>query len=635
MQNSVARAVSAIAAVLLVAGIGAASAEPAFAGNDTNVRAGVDDFTFSNFTADYYLGRDASGHSTLRTVEKLTAQFPSSDQNKGIVRKIPDDYLGASLHTTFVSVSDTNGLTKPYSVSDDGDYTTVETGTDDYVHGAVTYTLTYTQTNVVGSFSNTHDQEFYWDTNGTQWTQPFSRVTALVHVPADLGSALTSHDACYQGAQGSTQKCDIAPPSTGSDAPASPEPGQTSVPTFTPTAGVFTATATHLAAGENMSVAIGFAKGTFAGAPHASAAHSTPAKDTVWGEVVGGILLFIGIAAIPFALIRRFAFGQRNAKGRGTIIAQYDIPTGMNLMEAGTIVKKTGTEIAAQIVSFAVRGNLRILDYPITTSSGADYTLEFLNATGLDAEETSLITSLFPVQKPGDTFEVSAGAVDATEMMTIKATVALGLVPKGWRIKASARGGVLTGLALFGLWLVNGVLFFVTDAASVTVDIAGVFLFIAMLVAFMTAYRGYVLTDAGADQRDYLKGMRLYLTVAEQERMRILQSPTGAERVDYTDKREIVKLYEKLLPFAVLWGVENEWSKELALHYTDTSVTPDWWVGRSAFDSAIFAGSFSSITGAVSSSVAPISSGGGSGFGGSFGGGFSGGGGGGGGGGGR
>ncbi len=642
MPKTFTRALTALAALLLLSGVAVAASEPAFAadnaGPSAGVRVGVNDFIFSSFSADYYLDRDTAGHSTLTTVEKLTAQFPSSDQNKGIVRKIPDNYLGSSLHTKFVSVSDTAGVTKPYSVQDNGTETTIETGTDAYVHGAVTYTLKYTQTDVVGQFSNTNDQEFYWDTNGTEWPQPFSRVTARVHVPAKLALALSGHNACYQGAQGSKQQCDVsAPPS------ASPAPLQTLSPSANgtylfPPATVITATATGLAAGENMTVAIGFTNGTFTSAPHADATapsdNVTPAKDTVWGEVVGGILLLLGLGAIPFALIRRFATGLRNAKGRGTIIPEYDVPAGINVMEAAAMVKLDGRAISAQIVSFAVRGNLRILAYPIT-DSGADYTLELTTTKGLDDEETQLMACFFPAMEPGATFEVVAAAVETSDISPVRAAVRASTIQKGWRVKASSRAGGLTAVAVLGFFILDIVIVGITGAASALAVLAVPITFIAMIVAFATAYRGLVLTPAGADQRDYLLGMKLYLTVAEEDRLRILQSPTGAERVNYNDKREVVKLYEKLLPFAVVFNVEDQWSKVLAIHYTDSSLSPDWYVGTGGFNSALFIGSLSSLSSAVTTSTTPISSGGGSGFGGSFGGGFSGGGGGGGGGGGR
>jgi uncharacterized membrane protein YgcG len=627
-----------LAALVLVSGISASIIEPAFAaGGDaprSAVRSDVDDFAFSTFSADYYLDRDASGHSTLKTVERLTADFPSSNQNKGITRKIPDNYLGTSLHTTFVSVSDTVGVVRPYSVTDDGTYTTVSTGTDDYVHGEVTYTLTYTQRDVAGQFTDTNDQEFYWDTNGTQWGEPFAHLEARVHVAPALVASLSGHNACYQGAQGSTQQCFIA--SLSSPGPSSPGPSSPDT-----SATVFSATADNLSAGQNLTVAIGFADGTFTGAPQGSSSSGsgdTAARpDTVWGEIVGGLFLLIGLGAIPFALIRRFTTGARDARGRGTIVPQYDVPTGLNVMEAGTIMKLDYRSIPAQIVSFAVRGNLRILAYPVTSGSGADYTLEFTTDAGLDAEEAALIRVFFPELNPGATFEVVAAAVETSDIRAVKDAVHLSTVQQGWRVKASARAGLITALAIVGLLIAEIVVVAITDAVSALADLSVPITIVAIIVAFASAYRGFVLTPAGADQRDYLRGVKLYLTVAEADRIRILQSPTGAERINTNDAREVVKLYEKLLPFAVLFDIEDQWAEVLAVQYTDSTITPDWYVANGAFNAALFVGSLSSLSGAVTTSTMPIptSSGGGSSFGGSSGGGFSGGGGGGGGGGGR
>jgi uncharacterized membrane protein YgcG len=165
-----------------------------------------------------------------------------------------------------------------------------------------------------------------------------------------------------------------------------------------------------------------------------------------------------------------------------------------------------------------------------------------------------------------------------------------------------------------------------------------------MFVAFGVAGRRPVLTDAGAEQRDYLLGMRDYLQLAEADRLRMLQSPEGADRVDVGNHVDLVKLYEKLLPFAVLWGIEDEWSKVLAIHYEAESTSPSWYVSQNAFNSSLFASSLVGLSTAVAATATPVvtssssswsGSSGGSFSGGSSGGGFSGGGGGGGGGGGR
>jgi len=161
----------------------------------------------------------------------------------------------------------------------------------------------------------------------------------------------------------------------------------------------------------------------------------------------------------------------------------------------------------------------------------------------------------------------------------------------------------------------------------------------SLIACIVLAVRPRQLTQRGADARDYLEGMKLYLTIAEQDRLRALQSPEGAERINVADDLELVKLYEKLLPWAVVWGVEDQWMNELAVRAESLSYEPDWFAGADGFTAAL---ATSTLRGVSNSLTPPVSasgwsgSGGGSSFsGGSFGGGFSGGGGGGGGGGGR
>jgi uncharacterized membrane protein YgcG len=128
----------------------------------------------------------------------------------------------------------------------------------------------------------------------------------------------------------------------------------------------------------------------------------------------------------------------------------------------------------------------------------------------------------------------------------------------------------------------------------------------------------------------------------------MLQGPDTAERIDVGDTSQIIKLYEKLLPFAVLWGVEEQWMEELEVKVTTQGETPDWFVSTTGFNSHAFTITLRGVAAAATytpppapSSSSSWSSGGGfnssfgSSFGGSSGGGFSGGGGGGGGGGGR
>jgi uncharacterized membrane protein YgcG len=77
------------------------------------------------------------------------------------------------------------------------------------------------------------------------------------------------------------------------------------------------------------------------------------------------------------------------------------------------------------------------------------------------------------------------------------------------------------------------------------------------------------LTLAGGRHRTYLDGIREYVSLAEEDRLRAAQSPQTADLVsagrrDYGDPpnspgARVVNVYERLLPYAVLFGMEREW----------------------------------------------------------------------------
>ena len=101
--------------------------------------AGVDDFTFKEFIGDYYLSKDEDGRSRLKVVETFTAEFPHFDQNKGVVRAIPNEYDGHPVDVRVESLT-CNGQSEPiYSQEQRNRNTAISSGTDEYVHGDQTY----------------------------------------------------------------------------------------------------------------------------------------------------------------------------------------------------------------------------------------------------------------------------------------------------------------------------------------------------------------------------------------------------------------------------------------------------------------------------------------------------------------
>ena len=156
-------------------------------------------------------------------------------------------------------------------------------------------------------------------------------------------------------------------------------------------------------------------------------------------------------------------------------------------------------------------------------------------------------------------------------------------------------------------------------------------MFLVMSIILAFASRGWSLTDKGLSLRRYLKGLKMYIGVAEAERLNILQSPEGAEKivVDVNDGKQLVKLYERVLPYAVLFGQEKNWSKQMGKYYEQVGEAPDWYVGQGAFNAVAFSSGLSGLSTAAGHASDYSSTSGGS-----SGGGFAGGGGGGGGGGG-
>jgi uncharacterized membrane protein len=125
---------------------------------------------------------------------------------------------------------------------------------------------------------------------------------------------------------------------------------------------------------------------------------------------------------------------------------------------------------------------------------------------------------------------------------------------------------------------------------------------------------------------DEIEGFKMYLSIAEKERLNLLNPP---ERTP--------ELFEKFLPYAIALGVENKWGNQFTsvfsgLEQDGGQYHPTWYHGHhmSRFAISDFTSSLgSSLSSSINSSASPPGSSSGGGGGGSSGGGGGGGGGGG------
>jgi len=136
-------------------------------------------------------------------------------------------------------------------------------------------------------------------------------------------------------------------------------------------------------------------------------------------------------------------------------------------------------------------------------------------------------------------------------------------------------------------------------------------------------------TVKGVAANEYAKGLKMYLNVAEKDRLKMLQSPSAPYMPKTDAPQQTVELFEKLLPYAIVFKVEQEWAKKFEAMY---KTPPDWYSGNyTAFNTGYLVGSLGGGFGnAVATSFGVSGSASGSGFGGGFSGGGGGGGGGGG-----
>jgi uncharacterized membrane protein YgcG len=624
----------------LLVGVGAA---PAWAGDDTDedapavvaldaAGAGVDDFEFASFDGVYELSRGDDGRSQLHTVETLVAVFPDFDQNRGIRRALVPDYKGHSTNIHIVSVTDENGTPRSYesAYDDDGFFVlTIAVPQGQFVHGQQTYVIEYTQTDVTATSTDLTDgvtrDEFFWDTNGTGWAQPFGEVTATVRVASALRPSLTGEAYCYYGYEGARDRCEVSTDE-----------------------GEFTATVRDLTGYQNMTVVVSFEQGTFASAPF-------------WAYVPIPVLLAAALVvfALIFTLITRFVF-YRDAPGRGTIIAQYEPPEGLSTLVAANIVGRPTKGMAASIVDLAVQKNLRILEHDQGWSKV--FGVQRLSSAGLAPDEARVMGALFSINPfsigagvlPGlkNLFQIGGSApqpipdpagevrwltkgdtVLGQQVVALTKAVAreveaggLRRKPPGWPLAVIVGAFVLAGVMLLGLAVFGG-----GSEMTVVYSVIGLNAvpWIAILSIGLVARRR-PLTTKGSELKEHLLGLREFIRIAEADRLQMLQSVSGAERISTTDGAAIIKIYEKLLPYAVLFGLEKQWAAEIAKYY-DTN-PPDWYAGSHGFAIGSFAAGLSSLSSSVSTSYSGSSgssSSGGGGGGGSSGGGGGGGGGGG------
>ncbi|MBR2709786.1 DUF2207 domain-containing protein [Candidatus Saccharibacteria bacterium] len=521
----------------------------------------TENFKFTVFTGDYYLSRDAEGISHLKVVQSMTALFPAH-QNKGICLVIPNSNQdGENLTLPRLTKNDItvtrNGAPEPiYSIDKYIDSYEVCTGTDEYVEGEQVYEFTYNYEKVITDFGET--QELTWDTNGTEWAQEFDHLTARVHMPDDIKANFTGNTLCAVGAfmENDDSRCITREISDGVEF-----------------------TTGYLEGGENLTYALQFNGGTF----------SVPAPEIsyalVWLLVVFAILC-AGILVYP--ILKFMATREKRQYYKGLFVKpEYQPDPRYTLSEMTEVYlgKKRDYKVGI-LLSLATTHRTEIVK-----GERNSWSLNIKNLKGIRPEEMKLLEILnggASVREGGtvkiETHLATSTLVRLSREMTDGIVADLkrdGLVESKYKFRGpSSLDGVASTITVIIIWsmfacfLAIGIIpafenmiglngfvgVMVLQDVFFQIVFAMIIITVVIIVLLKKNTQKYsVRTKAGLAASRYMEGLETYIRMAEADRLKFLQSVEGAD----TTSEGIVKLYEKLLPYAAIFGLEESWMGEL------------------------------------------------------------------------
>ncbi|KKR02998.1 MAG: hypothetical protein UT26_C0012G0015 [Microgenomates group bacterium GW2011_GWC1_39_12] len=519
--------------------------------------------------------------SLMSVSENITYDFGALNRH-GIFRTIPitktnDQGEKFKLDITGIGVEDDRGMPYQMQQSSSSDEMTLKIGDPNKtVTGVHTYIISYTVKGAFVPFSD-HD-ELYWNIVGAKWEVPIQKVKTTIQfpfAPQESGMQL----ACYTGAYKSTsQGCTISYKN-----------------------GLVTVFSTSsLSSGEGLSIVIGFPKNLLT---------ITEARkvDTRLSNILGFILSMLFLLAglgwyviAPLWIIIQWYRTGRDPKGTvGAAHVWFDVPKLKNGKiltpgETGTLMDETADlrDITATIVDLARRGYIKIIE-----QKKNDFYLEKITPkkdTGMDEFEKKLYNGIFDEDENiriKDTDLTSP--VTTTKAELYETVVRDGLFPKNPQSQRTLYY-IVAGVALF----------------------TGNFFLAA--VAFLFGRSMPRKTIDGANAANIASALKGFIVSQDRQ---------------YKFQAEKQLFFEKMLPYAIIFGVEKIWAER----FKNIDIRqPSWYqsYNNNAFTTMYLANSLShSFSSSVMSAATPTrsSSGFSSGF--SSGGGFSGGGGGGGGGG--
>ncbi|MFA5337550.1 MAG: DUF2207 domain-containing protein [Candidatus Omnitrophota bacterium] len=602
--------------------------------------------------------------STMTVTENIEVISKGNQIKRGIYRDFPTKYqdkYGNNFVVDFkVLEVQCNGAGEDYHIDNLSNGKRLYIGNKDrYLSpGKYLYTIVYKADRQLGFFDKF--DELYWNVTGNGWSFPIDSVIAVVILPQDAGRRVIESSG-YTGRMGSKEQAvSVSKDNLGRV--------------------IFTATRPFLS-GEGLTIVVTWPKG-YVKEPSFKERAGYILRDNSGGIAAGiGLLILAGYYLFVWARV-----GKDPAKG--TIIPLYEPPKGFSAAALRCIMKMDydNKAFTAAIIEMAVKGCITINEEDgnytlertdaddkilslhelslsqILFSSGGSVELKNTNHTiikkAMKYLQDSLLRSYEAIYFLTNKKYFVIGALLSLALMFMSAILqniqsnqpekifiilfmcvwlsiwTAGVIAllysamSAWRSMSQGLGKFPEAvfLTLFSIPFVGGEIF----GLGVLFYATSFFVFVAIVAVIFINILFYNLLKAptfqGRKIMDKIEGFKMYLSVAEKNRLNVLNPPEVTP-----------KLFEKYLPYALALDVEQQWAQKFSevLAKADEygqSYSPSWyrgpaWSGLSATSFAASLGSgFSS---AISSSSTPPGSRSGSGGGGSSGGGGGGGGGGG------
>jgi uncharacterized membrane protein YgcG len=521
--------------------------------------------------------------------EEIHYYFPS--YKHGIIREIPIDYkvqAGFKRPTT-LTLNEIYYYPKDfperkftqYERSSKSGYAIFKIGDpESTIQGEYVYVIDYTLKNAVNYFDE-YD-ELYLNITGNGWSVPIIQAVSNIKVPGSITDKI-----CYTGLAGSTESnCTFE------------QVNDTEINL---------SSNTLLGNLEGLTVAVKMPKGTL--------------EDTSRRQLFALLIANIGILLpIPTFIFLSGIVKKKGKNKKITVFPHYEPEKGMYPILGGYIYSKAlnNKHITAEIIQLAIDGHIKIKQ-----EGKRDYILAKDNVDkeiSLEIPRT-LYSGLF---KKGD--EVNTKKISSDFYLTVRSlNTSLNKEVYAEEYFSTERRNLKGKLVLAGVLGIFLFFFTIAQLSYIAATGWGIGLLISSILSLIFAFQVDIRADRGNKAYYELEGLKMYINTAEKHRIEF-----------HNDPEKFRGVFEMLLPYAIIFGLEKKWANEFKDIYKEP---PSWYEGdMRAFNSYVLANSIAGISKNVQARSAPPNSAGGfssshgasggSGFsGGSSGGGFGGGGG--------